>query len=113
MRIRFSTRLAAVVAALLATTAGRAQAQDAVITGKVTGEQGRPLAGAQIFIPQVNAGTNTNSAGTYTITIPAARANGQEVVMTARFIGYGPQRKTVRLTLGDGVAHTFSVEFTR
>ena len=99
MRIRFSTRLVA-IAAILVASAGRAQAQDAVITGKVTGEQGRPLAGATVFIPQLNAGTNTNASGNYTITIPASRASGQQVVMTARFIGYTPQRRNVAITAG-------------
>ena len=102
MRIRFNTRLAAAaVATLLAATAGRAQAQDAVITGRVTGEQGRPLAGATVLIPQLNAGTNTNENGVYTLTIAGSRVSGQTVVMTARMVGHGPERRDVTVSSGN------------
>jgi TonB-linked SusC/RagA family outer membrane protein len=101
MRIRFDSRLAAAaVATLLAATASRAQAQDAVITGRVTGEQGRPLAGATVLIPQLSAGTNTNESGTYTITIAASRVSGQTVVMTARMVGHAPARRTITISAG-------------
>jgi TonB-linked SusC/RagA family outer membrane protein len=88
---------------LAAGVAATAQAQSAVITGKITNEQGAPVLGANIFIRQLSIGTTTNQNGTYTITVPEARATSQAVTITARFIGYVPQDKPLTLT---GGAHT-------
>ena len=102
MRIRFDSGLAAAaIVTLLAATPSMAKAQDAVITGRVTGEQGRPLAGATVLLPQLNAGTNTNENGIYTITIAASRVSGQTVVMTARMVGHAPARRDVTVSAGN------------
>src|SRR6185503_18218713 len=53
--------------------------QPAVITGKVTGEGGRPVANASVSIQQLGIGANTREDGTYTILVPAARVTGGQV----------------------------------
>jgi TonB-linked SusC/RagA family outer membrane protein len=80
------------VLALVAPTLARAQG--AVITGRVVSDQGQPLAGANVFVPQLNISVGTNQAGVYTITIPAARVSGQSVTVRARAIGYQPSTAT-------------------
>lgn len=84
---------------LIATAAVTAQAQ-AVVTGKITNEQGAPVLGANVFIRQLSIGTTTNQNGTYTITVPQARVTSGQVTITARFIGYKPQDKPLTLTSG-------------
>ncbi len=71
--------------------------QETTISGRVIGDQGQPLAGANVFIPSLNIGTNTNTNGNYTLTVPA---RGQTVPLTARFIGYAPVSRPVTLTPG-------------
>jgi hypothetical protein len=53
--------------------ANTAIAQGAVITGKVTTDQGREIQGANVIIPELNISVVTNPAGNYTIIIPTAR----------------------------------------
>ena len=72
------------VLALLAGGAAQAQAQNAVITGRVTSEQGQPLQGANVYITELNLSVGTNATGNYTITVPAARVSGQTVMLRAR-----------------------------
>jgi TonB-linked SusC/RagA family outer membrane protein len=71
-----------------------------VITGHVRAESGSPLIGAAIRIEGLAIGTVTNSAGNYTLTIPAARVTGQVVNLSAKTIGYS--QRTVRITLAPG-----------
>jgi TonB-linked SusC/RagA family outer membrane protein len=78
-----------------------AQAQDgATITGRVTNEAGQPVASATVAIQALGAGTLTRDDGSYTLTIPAARVQGQEVALIARLVGYKPA--TVNITLRSG-----------
>lgn len=79
-----------------------ARAQDVVITGRVTSQRtnGDPLAGASIGIAELGVGTLTNSVGTYTLTVPAARVRGQTVTLQARAIGLKPIRRAITLTPG-------------
>ena len=88
---------------LAAGVAATATAKSAVLPGTLPPEQGAPVLGANIFIRQLSIGTTTNQNGTYTITVPEARATSQAVTITARFIGYVPQDKPLTLT---GGAHT-------
>src|SRR5215831_19908431 len=90
---------ASLFALLFAGTAATAQSQS-VITGKVVNTAGAPVAGANIFVRQLSIGTTTNQNGVYTLQIPAARMTSQQVVVTARFIGYVPQDRPVQLTPG-------------
>ncbi|HJQ65385.1 MAG TPA: carboxypeptidase regulatory-like domain-containing protein, partial [Gemmatimonadales bacterium] len=64
--------------------------QGAVITGRVTTEQGDPLGGASVVVANSNFGAATTANGVYTITIAPEGVRGQEVVLTARYIGRKP-----------------------
>src|SRR5437868_3160295 len=77
-----------------------AQGQEAVVTGRVISDQGQPLAGANVFIPEMNISVATNQSGAFTITVPAARVRGQPVVLRARAIGYQPGANPVALSAG-------------
>ncbi len=79
----------------------RAQAQEAVITGRVTSDRaGQGISGVTVAIPELGVGTLTNDVGNYTLSIPAARVRGQSVALQARFIGYKQQRRTLTLAAG-------------
>ncbi|MGH7568303.1 MAG: SusC/RagA family TonB-linked outer membrane protein, partial [Gemmatimonadales bacterium] len=92
---------AGVLAALVAAAPSRLQAQQgAVITGRVTSAQGEPLGGANVVVASTNLGAAAAANGTYAITIAPAAVRGQQVVLTARFIGYRPATRTI--TLGPG-----------
>jgi hypothetical protein len=72
----------------------------ATVSGQVNSEQGRPLAGATIYITELSAGGLTNDAGRYTITVPAERVRGQTVTVRARFLGYTPLTRSIQLRAG-------------
>ncbi len=105
MRVRkFGTLLATSVAAALVTltfSTAPLAAQGAVIKGKVTSETGEPLGGANIVVANTNVGAVTAANGTYTLTIGANAARGQQVVLTARYIGHKPVTRTVSITAGE------------
>jgi len=82
-----------------------ASAQGAVITGKVTTDQGRDVEGANVVIPELNISVGTNAAGIYSITIPTARLTGAPAVLRIRSIGFVPQARTVSLTAGTQTAN--------
>src|SRR2546427_1138838 len=64
-------------------------AQQKTVTGKITNEQGLPVAGASIVLKGTTTGTYSNNAGAYSI-----RADvGQ--VLQYRFIGTGLVERTV------------------
>ncbi|HLE56191.1 MAG TPA: TonB-dependent receptor plug domain-containing protein, partial [Rhodothermia bacterium] len=80
--------------------ASEALAQNVVITGRVTNEQGAAVAGANIAVRDMGIRASANSDGTYTLTVPDDRASGQEANLIARFIGMSPVIRPVRLTPG-------------
>jgi TonB-linked SusC/RagA family outer membrane protein len=96
--LRWSTPTLFVIALLAG--AQSAWAQGAVITGKITTDQGREIEGANATIPELNISVGTNAAGNYTITIPEARLTGAPVVLRVRGIGFAPQTRTIVLTAG-------------
>jgi len=76
-------------------------AQDpATITGHVTGEGATALAGVTISITELGLGALTHDDGTYSLTVPGARVNGQTVTLTARRVGYKPKSTRVTITAG-------------
>lgn len=90
-----------VAAAFAVLTAGPLSAQDAaVITGKVTAQGGEVLGGANVVVANSNFGAVTAANGTFTITIAGSAARGQQVVLTARYIGHRPISRTVTLSPG-------------
>src|SRR5881392_981521 len=105
MRVRtFGTLLATGVAAALVTltlSTAPLVAQESVIKGKVTSETGEPLGGANVVVANTNLGAITQANGTYTLTIGANAVHGQQVILTARYIGHKPVTRTVSLTSGE------------
>src|SRR5690242_7312105 len=89
-------------ACLCGTGVREARAQ-ATLTGKVVNEQGAPLMGASVSIPSLGVGTTTNDRGTYLLNVSERQAQSQQVVVTARFIGYTPQQLPVTLTAGSHI----------
>ncbi len=86
------------------------QAQEAVtLTGLVTEEGGRPLDGATVFVTELNQGATTNAQGRYTMVVPAARVRGQEVTISARFIGYTQVSRRITLS-GSSVETNFELK---
>lgn len=87
--------------------AAQAQAQSAVISGRVVSTQGQPLLGANVYITEMNLSVGTNQQGVYTITVPAARVTGQSAVLRVRSVGFAPMERTISVTPG-----TQTVDFT-
>jgi TonB-linked SusC/RagA family outer membrane protein len=85
---------------LLGAPPAMAQAQSAVITGRVLTAQGQPLNGANVFITELNVSIGTNAAGRYTITIPGERVRGQNAVLRIRSIGYRPDARPILIAAG-------------
>ncbi|HEU4994254.1 MAG TPA: SusC/RagA family TonB-linked outer membrane protein [Gemmatimonadaceae bacterium] len=90
----------AVVSALLTAAAGEAQAQQATITGRVLSDFGTALEGANVYISDLAISVGTNAQGNFTITIPEARVQGQQVNLRVRAIGYTPDVRPIRITAG-------------
>ena len=86
MRKQFSRALA--LAAVGAAPAVVQAQTAATVAGRVTAEGGVPVAGASVFIPSLNLGSTTREDGTYTFTVPGARAAGQTVTISVRRVGY-------------------------
>ena len=84
----------------IAIFAGRALAQDAVVTGTVAGGQGEALGGAVVVIDEMSLAVATTVKGSYTLTVPAAKVHGQTVTIRARYIGYAPTSAQVTLNAG-------------
>src|SRR5437867_11909388 len=68
--------------------APRAFAQQKTVTGKVTSEQGSPLAGVSVVIKGTTRSTTTKAEGNYTIAAEAGK------VLQFRFIGSGLVERT-------------------
>lgn len=85
---------------VVAVGARTAQAQNTTVTGKVVDQYGSPIPGANVAIKSMKLGVVATAAGTYTIVVPSASANGQQVIVNARFIGYQPLDQPVSLTPG-------------
>src|SRR3989441_2661056 len=64
-------------------------AQQKTVTGKITNEQGLPVAGASIVLKGTTTGTYSNNAGTYSIRAEVGQ------VLQYRFIGTGLVERTV------------------
>ena len=92
--------IAAAMTGLVLALPVAAQAQTAVITGKVTSEFGQPIEQANVYINDLTISVPTNAQGVYTITIPAARVSGQQLNLRVRAIGYQPGLRPIRITAG-------------
>lgn len=74
--------------------------QDATISGKITDEEGEGLVGANVFIESTNLGAATDENGSYRFVVSSKWVRGQEVRLTARFIGYRQKTELVTLSAG-------------
>src|SRR5690348_12256340 len=81
--------------ALLSAGPSDAQAQSAIITGRITGTRGEALGGAAVLIDELGIAVATTVSGSYTLTVPADKAKGQSVTLRARYIGYSPAMKQI------------------
>jgi TonB-linked SusC/RagA family outer membrane protein len=77
-----------------------AQAQSAVITGRVMNEFGQPIDQANVYINELTISVATNAQGNYSFTVPGARVVGQAVNLRVRAIGYQPGVLPIRITSG-------------
>lgn len=89
-----------ILAFVLAFAPKAALAQGTNITGRVTSQEGTPLAAAAISIPELGLGAQTREDGRYTLNIPGARVTGQTVIVSARRVGYRLQAHRVVLSSG-------------
>lgn len=97
-------------AALLALLPAALAAQEPVtINGKVTGTNGEPLRDVNVTILDLGVGAWTGQDGTYRLVVPGARAQGQQVKMTARLIGFRAGSGTVTLTAGSTLDQNFQL----
>src|SRR6266571_2601512 len=72
--------------------------QGTTVSGRVTTSANTPIQAVSVGITAVGAGAVTDVQGNYSFTVPAARATGQTVTLTARRIGYQPKTVTITLT---------------
>ena len=94
---RVTTALVALIVGSFAASAAGAQT---VITGRVTNEQGAPIAGANVAIPTLGIRAEADANGNYRLAIPAGRTAEQAVSVVGRFIGFAQAQRTVTLSPG-------------
>jgi len=92
---------------LTAIVGSTAAAQTATVTGKVTNDQGQPIAGANVFIQTLNIVATANAEGNYNLSVP--NGVGQKVMLGARFIGFVPHTRPVTLT-SDAQTQNFTLK---
>ena len=74
-------------------------AQSITISGTVVDPDGEPLIGANVVIESLVLGASTDVEGRYSFDVPGTRA-GQAVVLSAKFVGFIPEERTVTLQSG-------------
>jgi TonB-linked SusC/RagA family outer membrane protein len=74
-------------------------------------EAGQPIVGANVVVTLQNQmyGGIAKELGAYSFSVPAAVAKGQDAVISARFFGFAPAKKTVALT-GTAVRVDFALK---
>lgn len=65
---------------------------DVVLTGKVTDDKGEGLPGVSVKVSGTTIGTTTNSAGSFTLNVPADKANGK---LQFIYIGFETQEVAI------------------
>ena len=86
-----------VLCVLVGAVPALAQAQNTTVSGTVTGESGTPLQAVSVSIPSLRVGATTNERGEYSFSVPATN---QQVVVTARRLGFNPRSATITLAAG-------------
>lgn len=93
-------QILAPLAAMLLPGAALAQ-NPAIIDGFVLREDSTPLPSATVTIPSLGIGTTARADGRYALVVPSDRAQGQEVTLSVRAIGYKPETRSVTLSPGE------------
>ena len=112
MRQLLSARQKALFAVVFALgiSASQTMAQGAIVTGRVTRQEGGgPLTGANVIIADLNVSVGTNGEGVYRIQLPPERVRGQTVMLRVRSIGFKPVGKTITLSEGT-ITSDFALE---
>lgn len=78
--------------ALLSPVIANHSMADVVITGKVTDDKGEGLPGVSIKLNGTSIGATTSSTGSFTINVPAEKANGK---LTFIYIGFETQEVSI------------------
>lgn len=98
---RFAPRLFSIVPIAVAAFLSPLTAQQtALVTGRVTSQEGAPLGGATVRLANTNVTANTAADGTFRLTVPATAARAGQITLSARYIGHRPMSRT--LTFGPG-----------
>ena len=92
MRSRLAVLFAVV---LVCFAASPALAQEAVLSGQVTHEDGAPVANATVSIPDLGLSATTGPDGRYTLTVPPGSVSGQTVEV--RVVAPGLQSRTANV----------------
>jgi TonB-dependent starch-binding outer membrane protein SusC len=87
MKAKLKLRLLLLVSVLTALTV---HAQEKKVSGKVTDENSNPLNGASVIVKGTTNGTNTDEAGSFTITLP-----NENSILVISFAGYSLQEVKV------------------
>ena len=93
--------VAAVVLAAVASAPVAAHAQNAVLRGTVRSDAGEALAGANVYIVELNLQAATSEAGRFQLTVPGDRVRGQQLQLRVRAIGYRPSSRAVSIAAGE------------
>ena len=100
----------ALLTAALALFPSRAAAQEPVsFSGKVTTASGEALRDVNVAIFELGLAVWTGADGTYRLNVPGGRAQGQQVKLTARLIGFRAQSFVVTLTPGATIEQSFQL----
>ncbi|HWG33951.1 MAG TPA: SusC/RagA family TonB-linked outer membrane protein [Gemmatimonadaceae bacterium] len=86
-----------------------AQAQTAVVSGRVTAETGEAIPAATVAIPALSVGAVTDDQGRYTFAIPASRLTSTSVTVMVRRIGYRSQSIVISPHLGSTTTANFTL----
>lgn len=87
----------------------QAQEQSVTISGRVISENGEALRAANVAIAELNLSVYVSPDGSYRLVVPGARAQGQQVALTARMIGRQSRSIPVRLTPGANITQNFQL----
>src|SRR6266550_2190020 len=99
--------LAALLLAML--PAGVAAQEPVTITGKVTGASGEALRDVNVTVVEFGVGGWTGANGTYRLSVPGGRVQGQQVKMNARLIGFRAGSATITVTAGATIEQNFQL----
>jgi TonB-linked SusC/RagA family outer membrane protein len=86
--------------------------QGTTISGRVTSTTQAPLQNVSVAISTIGAGAFTDEQGRYSFTVPASRAAGQSVQLSARRIGFEAKSVTITLRAGTAITQDFALTAT-